>query len=276
MECNNAAHDYYVRANALKNGAEDVISRLVDYGAELEQDPDVNWLYRVDRGIESIVGSKEFKDGRVLIQDKASVLTVMTLNPRPGETVWDACASPGMKTQLICELMKGRGRIAATDIYSNRARVGRERTGLLGCENVEWLQADASRSPVVGADKILVDAPCTSTGVLRSHPSFKWRLNKARLLNLMSVQNKILDGVLTTYDGKPGTEIVYATCSILPHEGESQIDSAMMKHKFELIPGPTLGSPGYPNFKCSERVCRLFPHRHGTSGFFIAHLRIIQ
>ncbi len=276
MEHNNAAHDYYVRANTIKSGDEDVISCLADSGAQLEPDPDVQWLYRVNRGIESIVRSDEFRDGRVLIQDKASILTVITLNPRPGETVWDACASPGMKTQLICELMTGRGRIVATDIYSNRVRMGHERSGLLGCEEVEWVQADASRSPVVGANKILVDAPCTSTGVLRSHPSFKWRLNKARLLAIMSVQNKILDGVLTAYADKPGTEIVYATCSLLPHEGESQIDSAMLKHKFELLQSPVPNSPGYPNFKCSQKVCRLFPHKHATSGFFIAHLRIIQ
>lgn len=276
MEHNNAAHDYYVRANALKGDSEDVISHLAESGAELEPDRDVPWLYRVNRGIELIVGSREFKDGRVLIQDKASVLTVMTLNPLPGETVWDACASPGMKTQLICELMNGNGRVAATDIYSNRVRMGRDRTELLGCEGVEWLQADASRPPVVGADKILVDAPCTSTGVLRSHPSFKWRLNKARLLAIMSIQNKILDGVLAAYADKPGTEIVYATCSLLPHEGESQIDSAMTRHRFELLPGPVPNSPGYPNFKCSPKVCRLFPHRQATSGFFIAHLQITR
>jgi 16S rRNA (cytosine967-C5)-methyltransferase len=174
------------------------------------------------------------------------------------------------------ELMKGRGRLVATDIYSNRVRLGLERSRLLGCEGVEWLQADASRSPVLGADRILVDAPCTSTGVLRSHPSFKWRLNKARLLDIMSIQNKILDGVLTAYVNRPGTEIVYATCSLLPHEGESQIDSAMTRHRFELVQGLIADSPGYPGFKCSKSVCRLFPHRHATSGFFIAHLRIIR
>jgi len=276
MEHNNAGHDYYVRANALKSGTTDMFSSLANSGAQLRPDPDVQGLYRVNRGIESIVGSNEFRDGTVLIQDKASVLTVMVLNPRPGETVWDACASPGMKTQLIYEFMKGSGRVTATDIYSNRVRMGRDRSRLLGCDAVEWLQADASRSPVVGADKILIDAPCTSTGVLRSHPSFKWRLNKARLLAIMSIQNKILDGVLTAYADKPGTEIVYATCSLLPHEGESQIDSAMTRHRFELLQVPVPNSPGYPNFKCSQKVCRLFPHKHATSGFFIAHLQITR
>jgi len=276
MKQNNMAHDYYVRANTFKNGHEDVIPSFAEMRVNLQPDPDVQGLYRVNRGIESIVGSSQFKDGEIMVQDKASVLTVMTLAPRPGETVWDACASPGMKTQLMWELMKGRGRLVATDIYSNRVRLGLERSRLLGCEGVEWLQADASRSPVLGADRILVDAPCTSTGVLRSHPSFKWRLNKARLLDIMSIQNKILDGVLTAYVNRPGTEIVYATCSLLPHEGESQIDSAMTRHRFELVQGLIADSPGYPGFKCSKSVCRLFPHRHATSGFFIAHLRIIR
>jgi 16S rRNA (cytosine967-C5)-methyltransferase len=69
---------------------------------------------------------------------------------------------------------------------------------------------------------------------------------------------------------------VYSTCSILPHEGESQIDSALSRHNIELLEPIVTGSPGYPGFKCSSMVRRLFPHLHGCNGFFIARMRIKQ
>jgi 16S rRNA (cytosine967-C5)-methyltransferase len=276
MEKNNTSRDYFIRVNRLKADDADAVIQRAMAGVDLEPDHDLPGLFLVRQGIDAVVGSDQFKRGEILIQDKASVVTAVTLDPRPGDTVWDACASPGMKTQLIWEMMNRTGRVVATDVYTKRARIGRQRSELLGCREVEWLQADASRSPVMNANKILIDAPCTSTGVLRSHPSFKWRLNKSTLLDIMSIQNKILDGVLTAYSEKPGTEIVYATCSLLPHEGESQIDSAMTRHRFELVRPPIPNSPGYPNFRCSQSVCRLFPHRHSTNGFFIAHLRITR
>ncbi|MHA2072256.1 MAG: hypothetical protein ACW985_10785, partial [Candidatus Thorarchaeota archaeon] len=108
------------------------------------------------------------------------------------------------------------------------------------------------------------------------HPSYKWRLNKTMLMSIMSIQNKILDGILSTYSDRPGTEIVFATCSLLPHEGESQIDSAMTRHQFELLEIPYKGSPGYSGFECSDKVIRLFPHRQNSNGFFIARMRITE
>ena len=92
----------------------------------------------------------------------------------------------------------------------------------------------------------------------------------------MTIQNKILDGILTAYANQPGTEIVFSTCSILPHEGESQIDSAMKNHQIELLEPYPFGDRGYPKFKCSKYVRRLFPSKHNTSGFFIARMRIKQ
>ncbi len=199
-----------------------------------------------------------------------------TLGPQPGEKIWDSCAAPGMKTQLIAEMMKGQGTIVATDVYAERVRAASDRAQFLRAEQIQWLQADATKPMVFDADKILIDAPCTSTGILQVYPSFKWRLNKKTLFALMTIQNKILDGILTAYQDKPGTEIVFSTCSILPHEGESQIDSAMERHDIELIEPFPFGDAGYPKFKCSKYVKRLFPHKHNTSGFFIAKLRIKQ
>jgi 16S rRNA (cytosine967-C5)-methyltransferase len=95
-------------------------------------------------------------------------------------------------------------------------------------------------------------------------------------MSIMSIQNKILDGILGAYSDRSGTEVVFATCSLLPHEGESQIDSALTRHPIELMEIPFEGSPGYSGFECSDKVTRLFPHRDNSNGFFIAKMRITE
>ena len=274
MQRNNQNRTYYARVNKLYDDHEFVLDKLEN--VKLRSDPDVTEIFEILDGIDSIVKSQSFKDGRILIQDKASVLTVNSLNPQPGEKIWDACAAPGMKTQLIVEKMHGRGKVVASDVYADRVKTARKLSTHLNATNIEWIHADASNPQVHDADKILIDAPCTSTGILQAYPSFKWRLNKETLFALMTVQNKILDAILAAYTDRPGTEIVFSTCSILPHEGESQIDSALQMHNVELLTPIDYGSLGYPRFKCSKRVRRLFPHKHETSGFFIARLRIKQ
>ncbi|MHA2024728.1 MAG: RsmB/NOP family class I SAM-dependent RNA methyltransferase [Candidatus Thorarchaeota archaeon] len=272
MTTNNQRRSYYIRPNLLYNEHATFLGSLE--GIELIRDPDIPEVHRILEGVDSIVKSQLFKDGKVLIQDKASVVTVDALNPQPGEKVWDACAAPGMKTQLIAERMQGQGEVVATDVYEDRVKLAYSRSKQLNVNIVDWIHADATKPQVLDADKILIDAPCTSTGILQAYPSFKWRLNKETLFALMTIQNKILDAVLTAYADQPDTEIVFSTCSILPHEGESQIDSAMQRHDIEFLTLPDYGDPGYSGFECSKQVRRLFPHRHNCSGFFIARLRI--
>jgi 16S rRNA (cytosine967-C5)-methyltransferase len=276
MRRNNGPRDYFLRVNKLLETHDEVIPHLKKCGVVLEEEGKCPDLFRVVGGIRSLFGSDEFKDGRVIIQDKGSVAVGHALTPRPGLKIWDACAAPGMKTHLIWELMNAEGQLIATDINADRLEQTKQRWSSLGCDGVSFAVADAVTAPVSDADKILIDAPCTSTGILRSHPSFKWRLNKDMLMSIMSIQNKILDGILYAYSDKPGTEVVFATCSLLPHEGESQIDSAMTRHQFDLLEIPYKGSPGYSEFECSDKVIRLFPHRQNSNGFFIARMRITE
>ena len=271
---NNQNRSYYIRVNQLAPSKDTVLSSLKERGVSFAPVSEISGLHIIKDGIEHLVTSPEFIDGSVIIQDKSSVLAVQALNAQPGDRVWDTCAAPGMKTQLISEYLEGSGWIVASDLYQPRVKNGRNLSRKLGTENVDWIQSDATRPTVTAADKILIDAPCTSTGILQSYPSFKWRLNKEVLFALMTVQNKILDGILSAYENRPGTEIVYATCSLLPHEGESQIDSALSRHQVELMEPIIPDTPGYRKFECSDMVTRLFPHKHNSNGFFIARLRI--
>jgi 16S rRNA (cytosine967-C5)-methyltransferase len=274
LSANNMSRVHYLRTNNFRGNPKETIHELQELGVTLERDSSRRNLFRIMKGVDMVISSNLFLKGDILIHDKASVLTAEALNASPGEIIWDACAAPGMKTQLISEMMKNTGRIVASDVYSNRVRAAMNRSDFLGVKNTCWVQADACRMKVNGAQKVLIDAPCTSTGMIQGYPSFKWRLNKSVLMSIMSIQHKILDGILNAYKDDPGTEIVYATCSVLPHEGESQIDSIMNAHDIELIDSKIQGSFGYDGFQCSKKVRRLFPHKHETNGFFIAKMRI--
>lgn len=274
LEKNNSPAKSYLRVNQLIQNPDEVLSILKENGVILKKDIDIPFLFEIKEGLITVVNSDYFTKGEILIQDKASVITVKTLNPEPGDIVLDACAAPGMKTHLIWELMKSEGRLIASDINYNRLKSTQLRFQSFGVKNVEWINNDSSETSILKANKILIDAPCTSTGIIQSHPSYKWRLNKKWLFSKMTIQNKILEGIISRYSEKPGTEIVYATCSVLPHEGENQIDSILERYNVELLDGPKQGSFGYVNYECTQKVRRFFPHIHGTNGFFISHIRI--
>jgi 16S rRNA (cytosine967-C5)-methyltransferase len=274
LQANNKQKTYYIRPNRLTGVTEDVQEAVAEMGVGVESDPDIPGLYKVIHGVENLVKSESFREGKILIQDKASVLSVLALNPSRHDVIWDACAAPGMKTQLIAEKMMGTGKLIASDVYKDRVKMAHSRTIHLNAHQIEWLHTDSTNPVIICADKILIDAPCTSTGILQTHPSFKWYLNKQTLFSLMTLQNKLLNGVLSAYQNRHGTEVVYSTCSILPHEGESQIDSALSRYGIELLEPMNIGTRGYPGFKCSDKVTRLFPHKHNTNGFFIARMRI--
>lgn len=276
MKTNNSSPEHYIRLNRLLVSDEEEPDLLNDIDAELIPDEDYDGLYHVTEGIDTIIESEPFESGGLLIHDKASVATVDALSPSENDTIWDACAAPGMKTQLIAENLRSSGRLVASDVYRDRVRLGVRRCKKMGCGLSEWLLADASYPPIRDSDKILIDAPCTSTGILQRDPSYKWRLNKQYLSAMMTVQHKILDSIVTAFQNSPGVEIVYATCSLLPHEGESQIDSILQSRDVELVDLDLNFSRGYKGFKCSSSVRRLFPHTDKTNAFFISKLRIPQ
>ena len=272
LNTNNSSRNYYLRLNRLKTLDSSILESME--GVKLKADFTFEGLYSVNEGIEKVVTSKSFHDGLVLLQDKASVFVIDALHPQTGQTIWDSCAAPGMKTQLIAEKLRKTGKLVASDVYRDRVRLAKARSLHLNANSIEWIHADSTHPVVSNADKILIDAPCTSSGILQSYPSFKWRLNKETLFSLMTVQNKLLESIISFNQKRPGTEIVFSTCSLLPHEGESQIDSVLSKYNIELLEPVLPGASGYSGFMCSDQVTRLFPHKHKTSGFFIARLRI--
>lgn len=172
-----------------------------------------------------------FADGLVSIQDANAQLAAQLLDPRAGETVLDACAAPGGKTAHLLELSGNQADVTAIDIDAERlslVRDGLERLGL----RARAEQADAARAKGAWTDRryrrILLDVPCSATGVIRRHPDIKWLRRATDIEELADVQARILQACWPLLE--PGGTLLYVTCSVLSQENEKRIAKFLDRH----------------------------------------------
>lgn len=212
-EWNNTPAEIYVRANGVKITVGELLrashaaepSGLHPLSIKVKQVP-FQWLM----------------EGLCYVQDPSTLMAVELLAPQPGDVILDACAAPGGKTSYMAELMGNRGHIVACD--SSRPRLERLKENLLrmsiaGVETrrVDWLSGPAPFEPA-SFDRILIDAPCSNTGVIRRRVDVRWRLTPGDFELMPQRQRAILDAVLPLL--KPGGTLVYSTCSLEPEEDE--------------------------------------------------------
>ena len=205
-----------------------------------------------------------FADGLFAIQDEASAFVVQTLSVRPGDHVLDACAAPGGKSGHLACLVGGDGSIVAADVSPGRAGLVRDqlrRLGLRGLVVAQDARAPAVRGPF---DAALVDAPCSGIGSARRRPELLWRVPRERLSALARLQVAIASATVGLL--RPGGRLVYSVCTFPRAETDAACDT-LLRHRPELVPEPIDGPDG-----SAERV-RLWPHRHGTDGMFVAAFR---
>jgi len=190
-----------------------------------------------------------FDEGFFMVQDASTLVSVKMLAPRPGSRTLDACAAPGGKTIHIAQLMEGSGEVVAMDNRSDRLAAVEMNAGRTGMNNIRTLVGDACDSAALsklagdGFDAVLVDAPCSNTGVLRRRPEAKWRFTKDSLQDAVTLQRKLLDSCSTVV--RPGGRLVYSVCSIEPEEGATLIERWINSHKdFSLIKSEYLLPPG--------------------------------
>jgi len=214
-----------------------------------------------------------FLDGCVEVQDEGSQLLAYLLAPRRGEMVADFCAGAGGKTLALAMLMRGSGRVYAMDVSQRRLRELAPRAARAGISNVHPIvlasEGDVRARRLSGKlDRVLVDAPCSGFGTLRRNPDLKWRHGPAALAELAAKQARILHASAKLL--KPGGRLVYATCSILPDENEAVVDGfAASNPEFKALSCTELLAAQRIALDTGERL-RLWPHRHGTDGFFAA------
>jgi len=270
-----------IRCNDLKIECEKLVERLNRKAFKLER---VEWLRHGYKVIEKpkspTLGSTiEYLLGYYHIQGLASMVPPYVLNPKSGELVIDLAAAPGSKTTQLSQLMKNEGIIIAVEKNPKRVKALVSNINRLGSENVILVLADARKFDIkTKADKILLDAPCSGEGIIMLDKSRKTKTPINKLKEFSYLQLELLRNAynLLRDDGL----LVYSTCSIGPEENELVVNYAIEELGMEVIKVDWYphdnGIVEYFNFRFSPSIkycSRLYPHKHGTEGFFICLLR---
>ena len=258
--------------NPLRADVPSAAARLAADGVEATASPLLPDALRVREGV-SVRHHPLVAEGKLQVMDEGAALAVALLDPQPGETVLDACAGGGNKAARMAALMGNAGRIVALDVSERARRRLREACDRLGATMVEPKAGDAreaDRHVPEGADRVLVDAPCTGLGTLRRHPEIRWRVAETDLARLAALQRDLLRGAAAAV--RPGGSLVYAVCSTEPEEGE-----AVGKAFSSAAPGFQEEVPAsFPAHSCArlpEGGFRTFPHRQGCDGFYVIRWR---
>ena len=230
LQANNQRPPQHLRVNVLRTSGEDYLDKLHRTGIQAEKTGltpcAIQVVHPVD--VNLLPG---FKDGDVSIQDAGAQLAATLLDPQPGNRVLDACAAPGGKTAHICETQPSIAEITALD--ADEKRIGRLRANLARLKlNATVIKADAIRKDTWWDgrlfDRILLDAPCSATGVIRRHPDVKRLKSPEQLPILQNTQSELLASIWPLL--KQGGKLVYSTCSILRDENDRVIETFLDTH----------------------------------------------
>ncbi|MFA5627839.1 MAG: RsmB/NOP family class I SAM-dependent RNA methyltransferase [Thiohalomonadaceae bacterium] len=263
-----------LRVNTLKADRATLQAQLSEEGHEFATTPySPLGLRRDDRA--PLFRSPSFQAGLFEIQDEGSQLLGLMLEPRRREMVIDYCAGAGGKTLELGALMANTGSLYAFDIAAKRLEKLKPRLARAGLDNVRSVVISAENDNRVRrlagkSDRVLVDAPCSGSGTLRRNPDIKWR--PIDLDSITATQKQILQTAAQLV--RSGGRLVYATCSLLHEENEAIIEDFLTKHtEFTLIPASEILARRQINIPGLSDTLRLWPHRHGTDGFFAAAMQ---
>ena len=266
------------RVNVLRAKRQDVLDALAAEGMPATPTPFSPWGIRFD-GKPAINRSASFLAGDLEVQDEGSQLLALLTGAGRGEMVVDFCAGAGGKTLALGAMMRSTGRLYAWDTAAHRLESLKPRLARSGLSNVHPAaiahERDERIKRLAGKiDRVLVDAPCSGLGTLRRNPDLKWRQSPQALAEMTVRQAAILSSAARLL--RPGGRLVYATCSLLHEENEAVSEAfgqSPVGAAFEPLPVDTLLAAAgvvQPQTLCAGPYLRLWPHRHGTDGFFAA------
>jgi 16S rRNA (cytosine967-C5)-methyltransferase len=227
-------------------------------------------------GVQDLFKTEQFKTGEFEIQDLASQLVGLACAPQPGQTWWDACAGEGGKTLHLCDLMKNKGLVWASDRHTGRLENLKRRTARAKLFNYRTAVWDGSaRLPTkTKFDGILVDAPCSGVGTWQRNPQARWTTSPEDVTELAATQLALLNHVAGSL--KPGGRLVYSVCTLTRRETTAVADTFTAAHP-ELEPAPVFGAvagvvDSGPD-STSAATIWLWPHELNANGMFIAAWR---
>lgn len=247
----------WVRVNTLKTDRETLIKRLAEEDVQLVPSETLphGAMLKIRK---NVFTTKAFKEGLFEVQDGASQMIAPLLNPKAGERIADVCAGAGGKTLHLAALMGNKGSLLGADVSERKLEELKLRARRAGVSNLRIQLFENSKDVKRHAenfDGVLIDAPCTGTGVIRRNSDTKWKLKPEELDRLKEIQRE----VLTDYSRmvRPGGRLIYATCSVLPEEGCEQVDWFLSQN---------------PHFERAGEALQTFPHRDSQDGFFAQKL----
>ncbi len=260
-----------VRLSTLRGTQEEILQKLSAEGVQLEKVQPLTHTYRVLSSKLPLNKIDSYRLGLFYVQDKASCFAAEAADPKPGMTVLDVCAAPGAKTTYLAQLMQNKGAIYSLDYSKRRMRAWKQEVGRMWVTIASPLIGDArSFLPFKEeADLVILDPPCTSTGVFGKLPAAKWRLSPKSIEKMAEIQWLMINR--SAEKVKPGGILTYSTCSITLEENELIVKRFLDAHsEFKLA--EILPKMGLPGLRGLERCQRLYPHIHRSNGFFIARL----
>lgn len=287
FEANEVPRPVTIRANTLRTRRRDLAQKLINRGVSLE--PVGPWSKVGLQVFESAVpigATPEYLVGDYMLQAVSSFLPCMALAPQPHERILDMASAPGGKVTYLSALMQNTGCIFAND--SNKARIKSLTANVhrMGCRNIVVCNYDGRQFPKVlgGFDRVMLDSPCSGTGVISKDASVKTNKSKRDLILLTQLQKQLILCAIDSVNPKSetGGYVVYSTCSVMVEENEEVIEYALRKRpNVRIVPtGIDFGRDGLKRFRSrtfDERMTlcrRIFPHVHNMDGFFVCKLKI--
>ena len=225
----------HIRLSKEFRGSDNFIKILNNYNIEVKQNNFFPNYFEIIKGQKNILSTKLFKEGHISIQDPAAGAVIRLLDPKEGDLILDVCAAPGTKSLFLAEEVGPNGFIRASDKNIYRVSEGESDLNRTMKKNIKWSVLDACKDKFPLTKKILIDVPCTGTGVLSRRPDIKWRLKEKDINKMSTTQFSILSHMSNFL--LPGGIIVYSTCSLEPEENQLIINKFLNeKENFTLIP----------------------------------------
>ncbi len=272
MQANNQRPAYYVRVNNLRTKTENFKLRMDKLDISYEESDWLPGYFKVE-SVGPFIEKDLLRKGICLVQDIAAGFAPTILEPMPGETIYDLCAAPGTKSIVMADMMHAEGTIVAVDINPDRLEMLAQSAMDYRAENIKIRRDDVRNLNLKLADGVLLDAPCTGTGVLSKRADLRWKRTEQDLENSVKLQEELLDEAANHVTR--GGRLVYSTCSIEPEENWEQIRKFLDKYDNfepepldEFLPEEVLAEGGL--------AYQTLPHQHGCDGHFGVRLKRVK